>query len=88
MKVVVTKGDIERARELYSMIELGKLSYESCCPVAKALERMGYAAFVCTESVNFGDGVEVVMPQKAIDWIARYDRKNPNVRPFSFELNY
>ena len=81
MKVTVTTEDIKKARE-----PLGGMGYERCCPVARALFRMGYVADVCTHHIKFGS-TEVAMPQKAIDWISRYDKKE-RANPFSFELPF
>jgi hypothetical protein len=83
VKVEVTKAHIALARELKGT----SLSIERACPVARAIADLGYTVDVCTHHVRFvlGGGNERVMPQNAIDWIARYDA-GERVGPFSFEL--
>ena len=83
MKITVTKADIAGARASTDP----KIAYERSCPVARSLTRMGFSVDVCTHHVKFNPGgAEIVMPQKAIAWIRRYDG-GERVNPFAFEMD-
>ena len=89
MKVTVTKDDIELGRKNRASIGPQGPPIERCCPVALALGRLGVCADVCTHHIKREDGLEVIMPEKAINWIARWDSEGrfgneKRVKPFSF----
>lgn len=84
MRIVVTQADKDRAD-----VERAGSELWLCCPVAQALKRRGFQ-FVSVDGwkINWrhrGQFRQVPTPEKAFEWIARYDA-GQDAPPFQFEL--
>ena len=76
MKIQVTQADIDNG-----------IPEDDCrCPIALALKRAGYPAYVGDFKVEMEDGTEVLLPDSARHFIERFDRDFTSVSPFEFDL--
>lgn len=82
IKIEVTASDIRKAKKLTKNMARAK-----CCPIALAIQRKLKDAgiLVRTESVRLSNGGNIPLPEKAIDFISKFDDEKP-VKPFSFMM--
>lgn len=87
LTVNVTQEDIDRSIDYQH--SKGVYVPACDCPIAIAIQRLGYEVRVATAGITLYDRGELVMsgflPSEACGFIAQFDSRKP-VNPFSFEV--